>query len=136
MHPFLTVHAGQPGLAPIDQQDENMCKACGDKRLTFEPPSLYCTCCGQRIKRNQVHHFWQSGSVHLLLSPGHSSVSLIPVVTQLLSSKQAALACQSRDALPAYEHALGISTWACALPSVWAQSCCQEQLSADFQLLA
>ena len=49
---FLCV--GQPHLAPIDDSDENMCKACGDKRLTFEPPSLYCTCCGQRIKRNQV----------------------------------------------------------------------------------
>jgi hypothetical protein len=34
--------------------DDSMCLACNQNRLTFEPPSLYCTCCGQRIKRNQV----------------------------------------------------------------------------------
>ena len=34
--------------------DDSTCKACRQARLTFEPPSLYCTCCGQRIKRNQV----------------------------------------------------------------------------------
>lgn len=34
--------------------NDSMCKACRQSRLTFEPPSLYCTCCGQRIKRNQV----------------------------------------------------------------------------------
>ena len=34
--------------------DDSVCKACGVARLTFEPPSLYCTACGQRIKRNQV----------------------------------------------------------------------------------
>ena len=50
----LGLSAGQVGDVHIDETDENMCKACGDKRLTFEPPSLYCTCCGQRIKRNQV----------------------------------------------------------------------------------
>ncbi|KAL0048475.1 hypothetical protein WJX82_004140 [Trebouxia sp. C0006] len=53
---MLRSRPGQPHLAPIDNSDENMCKACGDKRLTFEPPSLYCTCCGQRIKRNQVYY--------------------------------------------------------------------------------
>lgn len=53
---MLRLRPGQVGEVPIDQTDENMCKACGDKRLTFEPPSLYCTCCGQRIKRNQVYY--------------------------------------------------------------------------------
>lgn len=48
---------GQVGPVAIDRTDENQCQACGDKRLTFEPPSLYCTCCGQRIKRNQVWFF-------------------------------------------------------------------------------
>ena len=35
--------------------DDSVCLACNQNRLTFEPPSLYCTCCGQRIKRNQVN---------------------------------------------------------------------------------
>ena len=57
--------AGHPGDAskPLPQArpanmfefaDDSVCKACGVARLTFEPPSLYCTACGQRIKRNQV----------------------------------------------------------------------------------
>ena len=33
---------------------KDLCAACGCSRLTFEPPSLYCSCCNQRIKRNQV----------------------------------------------------------------------------------
>ncbi|KAK2080334.1 hypothetical protein QBZ16_000187 [Prototheca wickerhamii] len=37
-------------------EDENSCKVCGLNRLTFEPPSLYCFTCGQRIKRNQVYY--------------------------------------------------------------------------------
>lgn len=55
---MLRSRPGQPQgyVVPIDESDENQCKACGDKRLTFEPPSLYCTCCGQRIKRNQVYY--------------------------------------------------------------------------------
>ncbi len=40
--------------SPFEFPDDSVCKACSQNRLTFEPPSLYCTCCGQRIKRNQV----------------------------------------------------------------------------------
>ena len=36
---------------------KDLCAACGCSRLTFEPPSLYCSCCNQRIKRNQVWLF-------------------------------------------------------------------------------
>ena len=35
-------------------QDDNACAACGQTRLTFEPPSVYCTSCAQRIKRSQA----------------------------------------------------------------------------------
>lgn len=45
----------QPGLNPFHMQEmESNCKVCELNRLTFEPPSLYCFGCGQRIKRNQV----------------------------------------------------------------------------------
>ncbi len=40
--------------SPFEFPDDSVCKACSRNRLTFEPPSLYCTCCGQRIRRNQV----------------------------------------------------------------------------------
>lgn len=33
---------------------ESLCKACNISRYTFEPPSIFCTSCQQRIKRNQV----------------------------------------------------------------------------------
>ena len=46
--------------------DDSMCKACRQSRLTFEPPSLFCTCCGQRIKRNQV----RTGRGNYLPAPG------------------------------------------------------------------
>ena len=37
---------------------ESLCRACNISRYTFEPPSIFCTSCQQRIKRNQVpaHH--------------------------------------------------------------------------------
>lgn len=39
---------------PINPGDE--CKVCGLTKLTFEPPCIYCTTCGQRIKRGQTYH--------------------------------------------------------------------------------
>ena len=33
---------------------ESLCRACNISRYTFEPPSIFCTSCQQRIKRNQV----------------------------------------------------------------------------------
>lgn len=35
---------------------ENSCQLCAVERLTFEPPPLYCTCCGARIKRNAMYY--------------------------------------------------------------------------------
>lgn len=47
----------QPGFDPFQAQEmESNCKVCELNRLTFEPPSLYCFGCGQRIKRNQVFY--------------------------------------------------------------------------------
>ena len=46
----------QPAFDPfgLGQEAESDCRICERARLTFEPPSLYCFGCGQRIKRNQV----------------------------------------------------------------------------------
>ena len=56
---MLRTTAATPGSraqqrSEFDFADDSVCKACLQARLTYEPPSLYCTCCGQRIKRNQV----------------------------------------------------------------------------------
>lgn len=37
-------------------EEESQCKVCHMNKLTFEPPSLYCYGCGQRIKRNQTFY--------------------------------------------------------------------------------
>lgn len=39
---------------PVNPGDD--CKVCGLTKLTFEPPCIYCTTCGQRIKRGQIYH--------------------------------------------------------------------------------
>eukprot|EP00775_Hariotina_reticulata_P012625 gene12625-12755_t len=39
---------------PLNPGDE--CKVCNLTKLTFEPPCIYCTQCGQRIKRGQIYH--------------------------------------------------------------------------------
>jgi E1A/CREB-binding protein len=39
---------------PVNPGDD--CKVCGLTKLTFEPPCIYCTQCGQRIKRGQIYH--------------------------------------------------------------------------------
>lgn len=43
-----------PAQMPVNPGDE--CKVCGLTKLTFEPPCIYCTTCGQRIKRGQTYH--------------------------------------------------------------------------------
>ncbi|XP_023007645.1 histone acetyltransferase HAC1-like isoform X2 [Cucurbita maxima] len=35
---------------------ENSCQLCAVEKLTFEPPPIYCTPCGARIKRNAMYH--------------------------------------------------------------------------------
>ncbi|XP_077214645.1 histone acetyltransferase HAC1-like isoform X2 [Tasmannia lanceolata] len=35
---------------------ENSCQLCAVEKLTFEPPPIYCTLCGARIKRNATHY--------------------------------------------------------------------------------
>ncbi|PKA50658.1 Histone acetyltransferase HAC12 [Apostasia shenzhenica] len=36
--------------------NENSCQLCAVERLTFEPPPIYCTPCGARIKRNAMYY--------------------------------------------------------------------------------
>ncbi|KAL3502379.1 hypothetical protein ACH5RR_036828 [Cinchona calisaya] len=38
------------------EQCENSCQLCAVEKLTFEPPPIYCTPCGARIKRNAMYY--------------------------------------------------------------------------------
>ncbi|KAL8474236.1 hypothetical protein ACS0TY_030894 [Phlomoides rotata] len=40
---------------------ENSCQLCAVEKLTFEPPPIYCTPCGARIKRNAWYYTFGSG---------------------------------------------------------------------------
>ncbi|KAF5193838.1 Histone acetyltransferase hac1 [Thalictrum thalictroides] len=40
---------------------ENSCQLCAVEKLTFEPPPIYCTSCGGRIKRNAMYYTMGSG---------------------------------------------------------------------------
>jgi len=40
---------------------ENSCQLCAVEKLTFEPPPIYCTPCGARIKRNVMYYTMGSG---------------------------------------------------------------------------
>ncbi|KAG6550989.1 hypothetical protein Mapa_007604 [Marchantia paleacea] len=42
------------------QMSDNACRLCAVEKLTFEPPPIYCTSCGARIKRNAP--FYTAGS--------------------------------------------------------------------------
>ena len=40
---------------------ENSCQLCAVEKLTFEPPPIYCTPCGGRIKRNAMYYTMGAG---------------------------------------------------------------------------
>ncbi|XP_022847823.1 histone acetyltransferase HAC1-like isoform X2 [Olea europaea var. sylvestris] len=39
-----------------NSMSENSCQLCAVEKLTFEPPPIYCTPCGARIKRNAMYY--------------------------------------------------------------------------------
>lgn len=53
--------------------NENSCQLCAVETLTFEPPPIYCTPCGARIKRNFVYWTMQCGETrHYFCAPCHN----------------------------------------------------------------
>ncbi len=52
-------HAPSPPAAAQQQAlqgQADLCTVCQCSKLTFEPPVLYCSTCGQRIKRGQTYY--------------------------------------------------------------------------------
>lgn len=37
-------------------ENKNSCQLCGVENLPFEPPPIYCSPCGARIKRNAIYY--------------------------------------------------------------------------------
>ena len=40
----------------MSSENENSCQLCKVEKLTFEPPPIYCSPCGARIKRNAPYY--------------------------------------------------------------------------------
>lgn len=54
---------------------ENACRLCAVEKLTFEPPPIYCTACGARIKRNASYYTTGSGDTrHYFCVPCYNEV--------------------------------------------------------------
>ncbi|MFS7962718.1 putative histone acetyltransferase chromatin regulator PHD family [Helianthus anomalus] len=50
--------------------NENSCQLCAVEKLNFEPPPIYCSPCGARIKRNAMFYTWGSGDTrHFICIP-------------------------------------------------------------------
>lgn len=58
-----------------NQMSENSCQLCAVEKLTFEPPPIYCTPCGARIKRNAMYYTMGSGDTrHYFCIPCYNEV--------------------------------------------------------------
>ena len=52
------------------RMSESSCQLCAVETLTFEPPPIYCTPCGARIKRNAFYWTMQVGETrHYICIP-------------------------------------------------------------------
>ncbi|CAK9179522.1 unnamed protein product, partial [Ilex paraguariensis] len=52
---------------------ENSCQLCAVEKLTFEPPPIFCTPCGARIKRNAMYYMIGAGDTrHNFCIPCHN----------------------------------------------------------------
>eukprot|EP01018_Ginkgo_biloba_P007798 Gb_24654 [translate_table: standard] len=57
------------------QMSENSCQLCAVEKLTFEPPPIYCTPCGARIKRNAMYYTMGTGDTrHYFCIPCYNEV--------------------------------------------------------------
>eukprot|EP01018_Ginkgo_biloba_P020002 Gb_02923 [translate_table: standard] len=57
------------------QMSENSCQLCAVEKLTFEPPPIYCTPCGVRIKRNAPFYTVGSGDTrHYFCIPCYNDI--------------------------------------------------------------
>ncbi|KAH6785259.1 hypothetical protein C2S51_037714 [Perilla frutescens var. frutescens] len=55
---------------------ENSCQLCAVEKLTFEPPPIYCTPCGARIKRNAMYYTFGTGDTrHCFCIPCYNNDS-------------------------------------------------------------
>jgi E1A/CREB-binding protein len=91
------------------QMHEGACPLCAVEKLTFEPPPIYCTACGIRIKRNASYYTTGSGDTrHYFCVPCYNDVRTENVEMEGQTYPKSRLERRRND--EETEEAVGIST--------------------------
>ncbi|CBI18356.3 unnamed protein product, partial [Vitis vinifera] len=77
---------------------ENSCQLCAVEKLTFEPPPIYCSPCGARIKRNAMYYTMGTGDTrHYFCIPCYNEARGDSVVVDGTSLPKARLEKKKND---------------------------------------
>lgn len=77
---------------------DNACRLCAVEKLTFEPPPIYCTACGARIKRNALYYTVGSGETrHYFCVPCYNDIRTETVEMDGMSYLKARLEKRKND---------------------------------------
>ncbi|XP_039071861.1 histone acetyltransferase HAC1-like isoform X1 [Hibiscus syriacus] len=77
---------------------ENSCQLCAVENLTFEPPPIYCSPCGARIKRNAMYYTVGSGDTrHYFCIPCHNEARGDTIVAEGTAFHKARLEKKKND---------------------------------------
>lgn len=77
---------------------ENSCQLCAVEKLTFEPPPIYCTSCGGRIKRNAMFYTMGAGDTrHYLCIPCHNEARGDTIIVEGTAIPKARLEKKKND---------------------------------------
>ncbi|KAK4774815.1 hypothetical protein SAY86_009750 [Trapa natans] len=77
---------------------ENSCQLCAVEKLTFEPPPIYCTPCGSRIKRNAMYYTVGAGETrHYFCIPCYNESRGDTIVAEGITILKAKLEKKKND---------------------------------------
>lgn len=88
---------------------ENSCQLCAVEKLTFEPPPIYCSPCGARIKRNAMYYTMGAGDTrHYFCIPCYNEARGDTIVVDGTAIPKARLEKKKNDE--------ETEEWVCFLP--------------------
>ncbi|XP_073148245.1 histone acetyltransferase HAC1-like [Henckelia pumila] len=78
--------------------NENSCQLCAVEKLNFEPPTIYCTPCGARIKRNAMYYTFGAGDTrHYFCIPCYNEARGDTIVVDRTSIPKARVEKKKND---------------------------------------
>lgn len=95
---FQSKAKAEKNQAMEHQMSDNACRLCAVEKLTFEPPPIYCTACGARIKRNAPYYTTGSGDTrHYFCIPCYNEVRTENVEMEGMTYPKARLEKRKND---------------------------------------